>query len=161
MRTPLLLATLLLLGCDATAPSTPADGPYPLARLSPTAAPYNWNSALGSAEVGAVATQQGWDRLYVRIAGHAIPVPTEGPPLRFRDSTLIYVAYGTYPTGAAMIWLDSARMESGTLVVHYTSHLSEGCGVPSAEVSPVDVAQVPRWEGPIQFVRKDSIQVCS
>lgn len=162
MRRLLILAGLALVGCDTTSPSISAeDGPYPLARLSATAAPYDWNSTFDSAEVGSASLQPTWNRLYSRIHGHWVPAPTEGPSLRFNDSTVLYVAYGSYPMGAVSIGLDSARVESGTLVVHYTSRLTQGCGMPAVQVSPVDAAQVPRWEGPIQFVRKDSVEVCS
>jgi hypothetical protein len=155
-------ALALLLACDGTGPTTPPDGPVALSRLSPSGAAYETNSqGLTVPELGSVETQHSWDALYLRMKTNHIPMPTKGPDLRFRDSTVVYAGIGWFSNGRASVLLDSARIEDGALVVHYTRRVSEGCGVPAATIAPVDVAQVPRWEGPVRFVQFDTLVVCS
>lgn len=161
MRHLLTLALLGAIACDGTSPSTPEDGPYPLTRLSPNGAAYASNSGLHSTELGVVIDQQGWDDLYLRIWTGVMAGPIVGPELDFHDSTLVYMGIGYFPNASASVHLDSARIEEGGLVVHYTrTTVGELCGVASVAIAPVEVAQVPRWDGPIRFVQYDSLQVC-
>ncbi len=159
-QTHLLLALLATVACESTAPVAPADGPVPLVRLRAEATAYNSNTTLDSAESGSVLTQIKWHSLYGKIwASFSAPPPA--PTFNFQDSMLVYVAMGFYPNASHRILLDSAEFDSGALVIHFTQHADSGCGVASVAVSPVDVAQVPRWTGDIQFVRNDVTVDCS
>jgi hypothetical protein len=157
----ILLSGLLLSACDSTAPGSIEDGPVTLSRLNTQPTAYHDNTTLENAEVGVVLSQAGWDVLYSRIFGNADTVPTEGPSLSFRDSTLIYVGIGFFPSATHSVLLDSAEVDEGTLYVHYTERRAEGCLVPGISVAPVDVAQIPRWRGEVSFVRRIQDDSCS
>ncbi len=158
----LLVLTLaaFLVACTADIPVAPGEGPIGLSRLRAQPTAYTDQSVIESPEVGIVRGQHEWDGLYSRVMGRMAPPPTTGPRLAFGDSSIVYVAAGWYPTPSRDVVLDSAAIESGVLVVHYTEINRIACNAAAVTVAPVDLGQVPRWAGSVRFVQHDSVPGC-
>lgn len=152
LRPTLLAAALLLASCNTFEPDAPRAPSAParveLARLDTIHGAYEWNSGILTPEAGVIRSASEWDSVYARIGGRYLPPPTKGPSLNFRDSLLIYAAYGEFPYGAVQILVDSAIQSGDAIFVYYSAINwdSPGCGFTQAVVAPVDVVQMARTD---------------
>lgn len=160
------LPLLLLLAACEGAPVDPSQRsafatPTAIARLQSEPYSYTYYSGLTEASTRTIRDAGTWATVYGELNAPMSEVPAV-PSLNFEDSTLVLVAQGTRNTGGYSILLDSANAEGEVLRIYYTETSPDpaSCVVTSAETQPVDLAQVPRWDGPVAFARRTVVQRC-
>jgi hypothetical protein len=98
-----------------------------------------------------------WEDVWNRINLRRRPIPA-APSVDFSTHMVIVVALGQQRSGGYRVSIESARVESGTLVI--TSKREEpgtGCIVTSGLTQPLDIALLPRRDEPVVF-RSELVQ---
>ena len=158
-----LLVLVLVAACESGPSTIPVTslpaGAVPITRFDTQPNAYYSNTGVYAPEEGVVRGVAEWERLHARLVERFSPAPA-APVLNWTDSTLVYVALGERPNGGYGIVLDSATTDGELVTFHVSERSTDGCVTPAVMVTPVDVAQLPRWDGPIQVVRTPKIHVC-
>lgn len=171
----LLLAALLAPACSAApaapaatvppaAPQSPASPqapatPVTVTRLRPEPLSFTYNSGLTRAQRLVVRDEATWRELWASIwRGGSVP-PL--PPVDFTREMLIVAALGQQPTGGHGIFVDGASAAAGGLAVRIRT-VSPGpqCATSAALTEPVDIARLPRHDGPVTFEERAETQEC-
>jgi hypothetical protein len=98
-----------------------------------------------------VRDERTWRELWRRIHGSASP--PELPSIDFRKEMIVIASLGEHPTGGPTILIGGAVAEAndGVRVKVRNIELVGPCLVTEAFTQPVDVARLPRRDGPVTF----------
>jgi hypothetical protein len=132
-----------------------------VARLRSEPYSLDYNSGLDSPARLVVRDAETWRSLWAQIYrnhGVAPPIPT----IDFSREMLVVAALGSRASGGYSIMIDGASAQGSDVVVTVRS-ISPGpkCGVTAALTQPVDVARMPRRDGPVRFVERAEVTACS
>lgn len=128
-------------------------------RLEPAPYSFTYFSGLYTAERVVIRDKASWANMWAAINGDG-SVPAL-PDVDFTREILVVVALGERPTGGYSILIDRADAFDGSVEVTVRS-VSPGpsCGVIAAFTQPVDIARLPRYDGPITFRETSEVKPC-
>lgn len=108
-----------------------------------------------------VRTPGAWADVWERLHEGRSPVP-ERPAVDFESGMVMVAAMGSRPTGGYGIEVESVHRDGESLyvVVRETSP-GDGCVVTQAFTAPATAVRVPRVDGNVEFVEKESVHECS
>lgn len=168
----LLLMAAMVAGTAACGPSaavSPSESRAPASAVVPVrvsrlrAEPYSFTStsSLRAPQRTVISDMTAWRTAWSRLwAGAASEPPL--PAVDFAREVIVLAALGERPTGGYQIVVDSATTASeGGVVVHVRT-VSPGarCGVYHALTQPVDLARLPRVQGPVTFRDHAVVENC-
>lgn len=141
-------------------PPEPTPGALPVDRLRAGPSSFTYNSGLAERERLVVRDRAAWQDLWRRIWSGRSPVPP-APDIDFTRDMVVVVALGERPTGGHGILVDSAQQRSnGLTVVVRTIAPGRGCMLTQALTQPVDIARLPRHDGPVEFEDRAETRDC-
>jgi hypothetical protein len=156
----LVSAVAVACGGVSMAPDPPG-GSVPVARLRAEAPAFTFYSGITTRERLIVRDATMWKQVWDRISGSMTPAP-DPPQVDFAREMLIVAALGERPTGGYGIVVDSVETgPDGFLVTVRTIAPGKGCVLTQALTQPVDIARVPRHEGPVDFEDRAEVRDCS
>ena len=156
----LLSAAAVACGGVSMAPDPPP-GAVPVVRLRAEAPAFTFQSGFTARERLVVRDAAAWKEVWGHVSARLTPAPVL-PQVDFAREMLIVAALGERPTGGYGIVVDSAEARSGLLLVTVrTIAPGKGCILTQALTQPVDIARVPRHEGPVDFEDRAEIRDCS
>jgi hypothetical protein len=162
LRSPLLGAfSLAAIACSTTIDGPEGPGmPVSVTRLR--AEPYSFTdySGLKAAERLVIRDEATWRATWAAIGRNSTPVPPP-PAIDFEREMLVVAALGERSTGGYNIIVESASAtgEALTVRIHSTAPGSS-CLTTQAQTQPVDIARLPRMQGPVTFVDEASVSDC-
>jgi hypothetical protein len=129
-------------------------------RLRPEPFSFTYNSGLRTAERLVIRDQATWQTTWAAIGRNSIAVPPP-PAIDFEREMLVVAALGERSTGGYSIIVESASAtgEALTVRIHSTAPGST-CVTTQAFTQPVDVARLPRMQGPVTFADEASVSDC-
>lgn len=159
----LLLAASVVAGTAACGPAAtfePDESRSPASVMAPVlvsrlrAEPYSFTnfSSVRAPERTVIGDMTAWRAAWSRLwAGAALEPPL--PAVDFAREVIVLAALGERPTGGYQILVDSATVarEGGVVVYVRTVSLGATCGAYQALTQPVDLARLPRVQGPATF----------
>lgn len=102
-----------------------------------------------------------WADVWRQLYESRSPVP-ERPTVDFGRSMVIVAAMGSRPTGGYGIGVESVHLDGETLyVVLRETSPGDGCMVTQALTAPTTAVRVPRVDGDVEFVEKETVRDCS
>lgn len=172
LHSRLWLAAALVVGTVACGPSTavvpdesraPASAVVPVLVSRLRAEPYSFtsSSSLRAPQRTVIGDMTAWRAEWSRLWAGAASAPPL-PAVDFSREVIVLAALGERPTGGYQILIDSATTASeGGVVVHVRT-VSPGarCGVYHALTQPVDLARLPRVQGPVTFRDRAVVANC-
>lgn len=108
-----------------------------------------------------IRTPEVWANAWQDLHEGRSPVP-ERPSVDFDRSMVVLAAMGSQRTGGYDIEVEAVHRQGETLylVVRETSP-GDRCGVTQAFTTPTTAVRVPRVDGDVEFVEKESVHECS
>lgn len=108
-----------------------------------------------------IRTPETWADAWRQLYEGRSPLP-ERPAVDFDRSMVILAAAGSRPTGGYGIEVESVHRDEETMyvVVRETSP-GDDCMVTQAFTAPTTAVRVPRVDGSVEFVEKESVAECS
>jgi len=95
-----------------------------------------------NAELGAV-----WSQIYGDRINRSLP-----PQIDFNVHMLVVVAIGRQPSSGFAVKITGATRGRDGLVVHVTvERPGENCGTATVITSPIAIARLPKFDGPVRF----------
>ena len=148
----LLFPLVLLAGCGS--PAQP-DVSIPIVRVRSETF-----SGLTQPAQLIIRDQSAWQQTWSAIWTSTTPAPGL-PVVDFSSNMIIVVAAGSKPSSGYAIAVESASQHDGdvTVAVRATSP-SPGCAALTVITNPVDVVQLPRYNGHISFEQRSEIASC-
>lgn len=119
------------------------------------------NSGLDERTREVIRTPGAWADAWQQLHEGQSPVP-ERPAVDFDDSLVILAAMGSRPTGGYDIEVESVHRDGESLyaVIRETSP-GDGCGLTQAFTAPATAVRVPRVDGDVELVEKETVNECS
>ena len=155
------LALLAALGCSTSrAEPDAAAGRVALKRLSSDQNAFTYFSQLRQPERLVIRDAAAWTAAWLSIWPNGAPIAAP-PSVDFTKDVVVLGALGTRPSTGYAIRFDSAATGPNGLVV-WTATISPGAHCVNATVitSPVDIATIARFDGPVQFVDVPTVIDC-
>ena len=155
-----LLAVLINGGCSRpTSPTTTT--PLSLTRFRPEGVAYLWNSGYDQPATFVVRDRAAWESTWSQIHRRLSPVPPL-PAVDFSVEMIGVAALGGQPTAGYDLVLTKASETGGTVTVEATTRRpGPQCAVLPVITTPVDLARLPRREGPVVFRLVPTTASCS
>ena len=162
VRSLMLFVVALAWSACGASPSAPvrAEESLPLTRLRAEPYSFTYSSGLREPQRLVVRDQVAWQQVWTSIWEGHLPQPAL-PAIDFAREMVIVVALGERRTGGFSIFIDSASDGSTGVTLRIRSvSPGSGCGTTQALTQPVDVARLPRRDGPIAFEERQETQDC-
>lgn len=162
LRTLMFLSLVLVAVACGSAASAPGGGDetLPVVRLRPEPASFTYYSGLTQPQQLVIRDQTAWRQVWESIwRGHSPQPPL--PDIDFGRDMVIVAALGARNTGGYSVFIDSASAGPSGVTLRIRS-VSPGtaCITTQAVTQPVDIARLPRREGPVIFAERQEIQDC-
>ena len=160
-RSIIAIALAGAMGCSSS-PSAPDNGDEALAvdRLRGEPVSFVYSSGLTQSQQMIIRDVEQWRQTWEAIWRHSSPRPAL-PDIDFSRDMLIVAALGERPTGGYSIFIDAASAGADRLAIRLRSvSPGNGCAVTLAQTQPVDIARVPRRNGPAAFSEQRDVQRC-
>ena len=146
-------------GSSPSAPDQSAE-PLPVTRLRTEPFSFTYASGLTEPQRLLIRDQASWQQAWAAIWTRHSSQPAM-PDVDFTREMIVLAALGERPTGGYGIFIDSAAAGSGRVTLRIRSvSPANGCGVTTALTQPVDIARLPRREGPAVFTDVQETQNC-
>ena len=103
-----------------------------------------------------------WEAVWAQTFNGVTPVPPR-PAIDFSHEMVVVVALGLRSSGGYGILIDGAS-EIGTdevAVAVRSISPAPRCIVTGALTQPVDIARMPRHDGPVRFVERSEVHYCT
>jgi hypothetical protein len=160
-----IVFTVVLAGGCGSSPAAPEDGD-PLAVTRLRAEPFSFSTQSGFTEPAriVVRTREQWLAAWtIIVPATPLSLPPPLPEIDFEREMLIVAAMGTRSTGGFDIIVESATESPRGLVTVQIRSLSPcgGSGVTQAVTKPVDIARLPRRNGPVAYAEKLETRPCA
>lgn len=154
------VVAVLALACTSQGATSSPGSHIPMVRLRAEPYSFTYSSGLQQRARLVVRDVASWQTLWNEIHSNRSYVPL--PVVDFSREMIVVAALGARSSGGFSILLDEASEDTdGTIQVTVHS-ISPGrsCVVTAAFTQPVDIARVPRREGPIRFIERSSVSTC-
>ena len=161
MSKALALALLAALGCSTSlAEPGAASGRVDLKRLSSGQNAFTYFSQLRQPERLVIRDAAAWTAAWLSIWPNGAPIAAP-PDVDFTKDMVLFGALGARPSTGFAIRFDSAATGPNGLVV-WAATISPGAHCANATVitSPIDIATIARFDGPVQFVDVPTVIDC-
>jgi hypothetical protein len=160
----IILTAALASGCGSS-PTAPEDG-EPLAVTRLKAEPFSFTAHSGYTQPArlVIRTREQWSAAWtVIVPATPLSLPPPLPEIDFEREMLIVAAMGGQSTGGFNILIESAtESPRGVVTVHVRSiSPGAGCVTTLAVTKPVDIARLPRRDGPVAFAEKLEVRPCA
>jgi len=154
------LLALLIVGACSPPTSPPMTTPLSLTRFRAEAVAYLWSSGYDQPATFVVRDRATWETTWNQIhRGHS-PIPPL-PAVDFSVDMIAVAALGGQPTSGYDLVLSNASETGGTVTVEATTRTpAPGCAILPVVTSPVDLARLPRRDGPVLFRLIPNIPSC-
>jgi hypothetical protein len=153
----------LMVGSEACSSPAGPDGPaqsLPITRLRPEPLSLSYASGLRESQRLVVRDATAWQQVWASVWRGASPEPPL-PQVDFGHEMVVVAALGERPTGGFTILIDSALEGSPGVSIRIRSiSPGSGCVTTQALTQPVDIARVPRRDGPVTFDEQPETQEC-
>lgn len=147
--------------CGA-APRSPGGpgAPTPVTRLRTGPSSFTDFSGLREPQRLVVREPSAWREVWAAIWRGYSPEPPV-PEIDFGREMLVVAALGERPTGGYNIFIETAAEGPTGLVIQIRS-VSPGprCAMTQAFTQPVDIARLPRRDGPVLFADRSEVSPC-
>jgi hypothetical protein len=131
----------------------------PVVRLESASSSFTYFSGLSAPERVVIRDQASWASMWAAMSLGG-PVPAL-PDVDFTNEMLVVAALGERPTEGYSIFIDHAVAVDGSVEVTVRSVApGQTCIVFNDFTQPVDIARLPRYEGPITFRETSEIHSC-
>lgn len=117
---------------------------------------FRYYSGLTQRERMVVRTEEEWARLWERITQRVSP-PIPRPSVDFSREMVLVVAMGERPTGGYTIVVEGIVQADRHLHAMIRESSPDGCGVTGALTQPIDVVRVPRRDGGVSFIERETV----
>lgn len=162
VRFPLFVVFAIAAQACDSAPSAPSGEPRPVqvVRLRGEPFSFDYNTSLGERARLVVRDQTTWREVWASMWRTRSPQPPL-PEVDFAREMVLVAALGARATGGYDILIESAYEGPTGLTIHVLS-TSPGstCVVTLALTRPVDIARLPRHNGPVAFVERLETREC-
>ncbi|MFL5616343.1 MAG: protease complex subunit PrcB family protein [Gemmatimonadaceae bacterium] len=160
-RALIALSAILVTGCSSSmyepvGPFTPVT----VTKLQPGRTPFTFGSSVGNAERLVIRDVEAWQAAWASLFPPLAPIPAS-PNVDFGKEMIVFAAMGSRPSGGFAISVDSAATSPSGLTI-WVGTLSPGshCVLTAALTAPVDIARLPRIDGPVHFVEVPRVNDC-
>jgi PrcB C-terminal len=152
---PLLLLLLIVMQ-----PLAACSASLPLRRLTPGLASYTFNSGMTTAQELLINDTETFELTWRQIHARRRPQP-ELPAIDFETNSVIIVAAGQQSSGGVEIRIDLVYQDGSNVIIDATTiKPGDTCVVSTGLTQPVDIAVVPKIEGPHEFRVSSHIRDC-
>ena len=108
-----------------------------------------------------IRTSAAWEEVWRQLHEGRSDVP-ERPAVDFETSMVVLATMGSRRSGGYDIDVESVHRNGESMYVVVTERSpGESCGVTAAITTPATAVRVPRADGEVEFVEKDSVHECS
>ncbi|MDP2496432.1 MAG: protease complex subunit PrcB family protein [Candidatus Palauibacterales bacterium] len=108
-----------------------------------------------------IRTSAAWEEAWRQLHEGRSDVP-ERPAVDFETSMVVLATMGSRRSGGYDIDVESVHRDGESMYVVVTERSpGESCGVTAAITTPATAVRVPRADGEVEFVEKDSVHECS
>ena len=103
-----------------------------------------------------------WAAVWAQTFNNVTPVPPR-PAIDFSQEMVVVVALGVRSSGGYGILIDGASEIGADEVAIAVRSISPAarCVVTAALTQPVDIARMPRHDGPVRFVERNEVHYCA
>lgn len=158
-RKALLVSVALFFVACGSNPSAP-DEPLPVVRLRDEAASFSYHSGLSQPQQFIVRDKAAWEQTWAAIWRPHSPQPSL-PEIDFSREMIVVAAMGARNTSGYSVFIESASAGPGGINVRVRSvSPAAGCALLPVVTEPVDVARMPRRDGPGVFDERREVQDC-
>jgi PrcB C-terminal len=159
LNVPALAFAALACGSAPSAPGAPGEV-LAVVRLRPEPFSFSYTSGLTQPRQMLVRSATEWRQVWDAIWREHSPKPPL-PEIDFAREMVVVAALGERPTGGYSVFIEAASAGPDGIALRIRSvSPASGCGVTLAQTQPVDVARIPRREGPATFAEQREIQDC-
>ena len=162
LRSPLLGAfSLAAIACSTTIDGPEgSETPVPVTRLRAEPYSFTYYSGLKAAERLVIRDEATWQTTWAAIWRNTTPGPAL-PAIDFEREMLVVAALGERSTGGFSIVVESASATGTALTVRiHSTAPGSSCLTTQAQTQPVDIARLPRIQGPVSFLDDASVVDC-
>jgi hypothetical protein len=153
---------IAMIACSAaTIDSSPPGTPLQITRLR--AEPYSFTSASGFDQPArlVISDPTTWATAWQQTFKGSLPVPPV-PDVDFSREVIVLAALGSHSTGGYGILVEGASAtDTGTSIEIRSISPGSNCVTTQAFTQPVDIARVPRRDGPVAFIEHKEVHNCS
>lgn len=108
-----------------------------------------------------IRTSAAWEEAWRQLHEGRSDVP-ERPAVDFETSMVVLATMGSRRSGGYDIDVESVHRDGESMYVVVTERSpGESCGVTAAITTPATAVRVPRADGEVEFVEKESVHECS
>jgi PrcB C-terminal len=160
-RALIALSVALLAACSSSLyePRGPFT-PVTVTRLQPDRLSFALVSSVSHPQRLLIRDVQSWQAAWASLFPPSSPIPAL-PNVNFGKEMVVFAAMGSRPSGGFVITVDSAATSpSGLLIWIGTVSPGSRCLVTASITSPVDIARLPRIDGPVHFVDVPKVEEC-
>jgi hypothetical protein len=155
--------TVLGAGCsnsEVTTLAPPPGSPIPIVRLRSEPFSFSFVSGFDKPARLVVRDAATWQAIWTQIfrGGSVPPLPA----IDFSSEMVVVTALGSHSSGGYGILIEGASEAGANGVAIAVRSISPGptCGVTAAFTQPVDVARMPRRDGPVSFIERNEVNNC-
>ena len=157
---PSIALLALLIDGACSPPTSPATTPLSLTRFRAEGVAYLWSSGYDQPATFVVRDRATWESTWNQIHRRHSPIPPL-PAVDFSADMIAVAALGGQPTSGYDLVLSNASETGGTVTVEATTRTpAPGCAILPVVTSPVDLARLPRRDGPVLFRLIPNIPSC-